>query len=536
VKLVTAQQMQAIDRRTIDGGLVPALVLMENAGAALAREALRLLRRPRGARVEILCGKGNNGGDGLVLARLLAREGVRVCVHLCHPATELSSDARANLSRLRRSKVSINVLKENLAASPAAEPVGRRPRPLLVAADVPGRRDSLASHLVRADLCVDALLGTGAARPLAPAYAGLVDLLNRTSRLTLAVDIPTGVDASSGALLGTAVWADVTVTFGLPKLGLAFHPGRERAGRIEVADIGFPAEVLGDRQNEWSWVDPAWARALLRPLQPTAHKYSRGTVLMVAGSSRFPGAAALAAEAALRTGAGMVHLVVPGSIRDLLEVQLREVIIHPCPEDSEGNCTDAVLDLASTLAKRCDALALGSGIQADDSVRRWMRELLATLALPAVVDADALLALPPPPHPAPRVATPHAGELARWLGLEARLDEKERVTTAAAAATRHQVVVVAKGAPSVVVTPAGEKRVNSTGHTGLATAGSGDVLGGMLGSLLAQGLEAPAAATLAVYLHGLAAELACEQSSPRSLLAGDLLPAIGLAYATLERG
>ena len=231
----------------------------------------------------------------------------------------------------------------------------------------------------------------------------------------------------------------------------------------------------------------------------------------------------------------MVHLVVPASIRGFLEVQLREVIIHPCPEDGEGNCTDAILDLASTLAKRCDALALGSGIQAGETVLGWMQQLLATLSLPSVVDAEALLALPLPPHPAPRLATPHAGELARWLGRGGRIEEEERVSAAAEAANRHDVVVVAKGAPSLVVTPAGEKRVNSTGHAGLATAGSGDVLCGMLGSLLAQRLEAADAATLAVYLHGLAAERACLETSPRSLMAGDLLPAIGRAYSFLEQ-
>ena len=541
MKLVTAQQMQEIDRRTIEGGLVPAQRLMENAGAAVAAEALCLLPRPRGARVEIVCGKGNNGGDGLVVARLLAAQGVRVGVHLAHAAAEASPESRANLRRLRGTDVEVHALPASLPAPTSCIDATRRPDRAPAAPTYPAarartaaRRLSCEDRLRRADLCIDALLGTGAARVLTPRYSALVGLLNQHSRRTLAVDVPSGIDASTGAILGTAVWADVTVTFGLPKLGLAFHPGRERCGRLVVADIGFPPAVLATVPSSWSWVEATWARRLLPCLVPTAHKYARGTLLVIAGSRPFPGAAALAAEAALRAGAGMVHLVVPGSIRDLLEIQLREVIVHSCPETDDGIASDGVLEVIAPLLGRCDAVALGSGIPAGPPVRDWMRRLLGQLTLPAVVDADAIQALPAPPHPAARVVTPHAGELARWIECDGRIEANDRVEKAAGAAARHDVVVLAKGAPTVVISPDGTRRVNGSGHAGLATAGSGDVLSGIVGSLLAQRVAASDAAALGAYLHGLAAEMACRGTSPRSLIAGDLLASIGTALHFLE--
>lgn len=537
MKLVTARQMQEIDRRTIDGGLVPALELMENAGHAAAREAVRLLGEPRGARVEIVCGKGNNGGDGLVVARLLAAAGADVRVHLTHPATELSPDANENLRRSEPLGVPTAVVPDTLPDPGALAAPSARPRP--ESAVGPPRAAAaestpLVASLRRAHLCVDALLGTGAERPLRGRLAGLVNLINHHSVRTLSIDVPTGVDASRGDILGTAVWADVTVTFGLPKLGLALHPGRARAGRLVVADIGFPSSVYETVSSDWEWVDDDLARALLPVVSPTVHKYSRGCLVVVAGSRQFPGAAALAAEAALRAGAGMVHLVAPGSIRDVLESQLREVIVHPAPEDEGGSCALATLETIRPLLERADALAIGPGVDGGAATRRWIAGLLDEVAVPVVIDADAVLAVPSPPHRGPRVVTPHTGELARWLGLPRDEVGANRIETAAVAARQHDLVVVAKGAPTVVTTPRGERRVNGSGNPGLATAGSGDVLTGLVGGLLAQGLGAADAATLAVYVHGLAADLATRTSSLRSLVAGDLLRYVGRAYAAIE--
>jgi NAD(P)H-hydrate epimerase len=230
----------------------------------------------------------------------------------------------------------------------------------------------------------------------------------------------------------------------------------------------------------------------------------------------------------------MVHLVTPSSIHDILETQLREVIVHAAPEDESGSCAESTLELIEPLVQRADAVAVGPGVGAAASVRAWIGRLLKDLPRPAVVDADAVLALPEPPHAAPRIVTPHAGELSRWLGMAGAKVAEAYIDIAANTARQRGAVVVAKGAPTVILSPAGERRVNASGNPGLATAGSGDVLSGLIGALLAQGLTATDAASLGVFLHGRAADIAICDSSPRSLVAGDIVRFLGRAYASLE--
>lgn len=526
--LVTAREMQAIDRRTIDGGHVASLDLMENAGRAVAEAALALLPVPAGSRLEIFCGKGNNGGDGLVAARILAEHDVQVRVHLTHAASSMSDDARANLARLDGRKILLQPLPE------AIEDPGRiddpRLRPRVVAASPP---DALAAAVHEADLCIDALLGTGATSDLQGRLAALVNLVNRWSRHTLAVDVPTGVDGDTGRVCGTAIWADLTVTLGLPKLGLALFPGRERAGRLEVADIGIPGDIVAELGPRRAYVDAGLAASLVPRLEPTAHKYRRGCVLVVAGSADFPGAAALAAEAALRAGAGIVHLAAPAPIRALLQAKLTEVIVHGLAAGEDGRLAPGALDATPAWIERADAAVVGPGLGDTPATLEAAGRFLRRFAKPAVVDADAVGVLAATSHPGPRLATPHAGELARWLGVE-RVEEADRARVALETAAARNVHVVAKGAPAFVATPAGQLYVNGSGNAGLGTAGSGDVLAGMLGGLLAQGLGAEAAAALGVYLHGRAADVAVRRGSPRSLVARDLLGALGEVWAEVE--
>jgi NAD(P)H-hydrate epimerase len=534
MRLVTAREMQQIDRATIDGGLVPSLVLMERAGQAAAREARSMLGSALGT-VEILCGKGNNGGDGLVVARALAEHGLPVRVHLTHAAEHLSADARANLERLAGLPVTVQQLPPTLAdPGPLLDP---RQRPGWAGSPpaVTGHAatDALGAELHGAALCVDALLGTGVAEPVRDRLASLIHLVNHHSRHTLAIDIPSGVDGSTGAVEGAAIWADRTVTFGLPKVGLVLFPGRERTGALCVADIGFPADVVEAVAPRRHWVEFGLARTFLPRLEPTAHKYTRGCVIVLAGSREFPGAAALASTAALRAGAGMVHLCVPQSMRALLQAKLTEVIVHGVPETAEGTAGKGTLEAMQPLLERADALAIGPGLGAVPATLSQVRQLLVDSPLPAVVDADAITAIPLTASRGSRIATPHAGELARWTGRPTRTD-MERLEAALDTATSNGIVVLAKGAPTFVAGPDGSVYVNSSGHAGLATAGSGDVLTGIVAGLLAQGVDAIQAASLAAFLHGRAAELATLDRAPRSLLAGDLLLALGTALAELE--
>src|SRR5262245_60159755 len=321
--------MQEIDRRTIDGGHVPSLVLMERAGRAAAGAVLDCLHRlarpgdPR--RVEVVCGKGNNGGDGLVLARVLAEHGVLVRVNLSHPPEALSPDARVNHRKLDGTAVEVRPVPETLPDLPPL--VDPRGRPGLGGGweTPPGAGPEAVEwfeSLREAAVCVDALLGTGVGDALRGRIASIVDAVNRCSRHTLAVDVPSGVDGDTGRVHGTSIWADRTVTLGLPKLGLALFPGRERAGQVDVADIGFPPSVVESIGPVREWVDAHTARLLLPRLEPEAHKYDRGCVVLLAGSRQFTGAAALAAMAALRAGAGIVHLAVPASLRPIFQTKL----------------------------------------------------------------------------------------------------------------------------------------------------------------------------------------------------------------------
>jgi len=534
VRLVTASEMQEIDRRTIAAGISVAQ-LMERAGSGVAAAADGLVGRPA-ARIEIFCGKGHNGGDGLVAARLLAARGHRVRVHLTHEPAHLAPETRVQFDRLAEAKVEMTTLAPLRDPGPILDPRAR-PKP----GDM-GRSDWVESSplgraIASADLCVDALLGTGAAEKLHPTIAAIVHWLHHASHRTLSVDIPSGVDATTGAVLGTAIWSDMTVTFGVPKLGLALEPGRERAGKVEVHELGFPAEILAavlSQSVERHWMDAATARTLIPRLDPSAHKYQRGCVVVVAGSRAFPGAAVLTAMAALRSGAGIVHLAAPSGIRSILQSKLTEVIVHELPETRDGTFAIGAAEPLSRILPGADAVAIGPGLGTQSETIEFARDFLAGLRIPAVVDADAIVALPGPPHAAERIVSPHAGELARWLDMRADDVARDRLGVARETATRTHAVVVAKGAPAVVATTGGILHVNRSGGPSLATAGSGDVLTGILAALLARGLEAANAARLGVFVHGLAGEFAAREHSVASVISSDLLDQIGPAFAAIS--
>ncbi len=535
VRLVTAAEMQEIDRRTIAAGIA-VTELMERAGSGIAAVVEELAARSA-ARIEIVCGKGHNGGDGLVAARHLVARGHRVRVHMTHDPTQLAPETRSQFDRLAGSKVDVMILPASLEdpgpiMDPRVRPKrGDTARPAWIESQPFGR--ALASS----DVCVDALLGTGAAKTLQASMAAIVHWIHHASSRTVSVDIPSGVDATTGAILGTAVWADTTITFGLPKLGLALEPGRERAGKLVLHELGFPAEIVAavlSRGVECHWMNAATARMLVPRLDPTAHKYQRGCVVVVAGSRAFPGAAVLSAMAALRSGAGIVHLAAPAGIRPILQAKLTEVIVHELPETPDGTVAADAAEPLSRLLARADAIAIGPGLGAQPETLSFVRNFLTTLRVAAVVDADAIAAMPAPPHLAERIVSPHAGELARWIGASTEDVIRDRLQVARDTARQAAAIVVAKGAPAITATPEGVLHVNGSGCAALATAGSGDVLTGILAALLARGLVAADAARLGVFLHGMAAELAVQEQSATSLIASDLLDSIGPAAARLD--
>ncbi len=504
MKIVTAQQMRELDRLAIEDRDIPSLRLMEAAGRAVAERAALLTEGTNHRPIAILCGRGNNGGDGLVAARHLAQLGRRVQVFLAAPRQEISGDAAANLTRLEAAGIAPTEVSDT-------EPVVRA--------------------CCGASLVIDALLGTGLSGKVRGLPGALIEALNDCGARVLAVDVPSGLDADSGEPLGLAVRAVETVTMGLPKIGLFLHPGVDYAGRVTVADIGFPADLVEQTPSVADLVDPSWVRVLLPQRRPSAHKGAFGRVLIIAGSVGMTGAACLCAQGALRVGAGLVTVGCPASLNDILEVKLTEAMTFPLPETYSRTLDTRALALILELAQEASVVAIGPGLSREPETAVLVRRLTARVEKPLVVDADGINALADAAmilegDHAPAVLTPHPGEMGRLMGVPTEKIQARRAHFAEAAAKRFRSTVVLKGACSVISDPGRSLVISPTGNPGMATGGTGDVLTGMVAGLIAQGLLPFEAAAAATYLHGLAGDIAAEKLGQASLPAGDLVEAL----------
>jgi NAD(P)H-hydrate epimerase len=445
-------------RRAEEAHQGPLAELMERAGTAVAEVVLRGFP----GRVTVVCGRGNNGGDGKVCARILREAGRDVTL---------------------------------------VEGVGDLGEP---------------------DVVVDALLGIGLEDAPREDAARMIELINASGCPVVAVDVPSGVNASTGEVSGIAVEATATVTFGAAKVGLAIAPGRFHAGSVQIAPIG-----LRPREHEHALV-PASALLEVPAKQTESTKYTAGSVLVVGGSRGLTGAPMLTALAAFRADAGYVAVAAPESTLPVLETTLLEVVKRPLPEDSAGRLLPRSIDAILAAAEKSDAVAIGPGLGRSDGTVELVRILLERLDLPLVLDADALWQLEPFVRAAPTVLTPHSGELARLLAVESREIEAHRLDAARRAASRFGSVVLLKGADTIVATPREGVLVAAYGTPALATAGSGDVLTGIVAAFLAKGMEARFAAAAGAVAHGVAAELVEPQ---RGAIASDLLPALQRALS-----
>jgi hydroxyethylthiazole kinase-like uncharacterized protein yjeF len=515
MKLVTASEMRELDRRAIQDLGIPSLVLMENAG----RTTYEILRRefpcPPGE-VAVVAGRGNNGGDGFVVARYLANAGIPVAVFLLGPRDQVSGDARVNLEILAHLGIAV------------AE--------VLTGADL----NPTLHRLAKAGLIVDALLGTGLNSPVTGLMAALIERLNHLRVKVLAVDIPTGLSADTGEVLGVALKAEVTVTYGWPKLGQVLPPGRDYVGRLWQVDISIPPHLA--REAPVSLAEAREMRALLPPRPFGSHKGTFGHLLLLAGSVGKTGAAALAAEAALRAGAGLVTLGVPASLNDILEVKLTEAMTLPLPEAAGTRALGvAALKPIMEFLDEKFTLALGPGIGTHPETRELVARLVRDRAGPMVIDADGLNSLAGAPAglkgaAGPRILTPHPGEMARLVGVSTPEVQARRLDLARETAVKFGVTLVLKGAQTVVAAPDGRASLNSTGNPALASGGTGDVLTGLIGGFLAQGLTPWDAARLGVYLHGLAADFFVRHNGERGMIAGDLLAVLPQMLTEFSQG
>ncbi len=511
-RLVTGREMAQIDQRAIRECGIPGAELMGRAGARVVEAIHQRWEGLEDLEVAVVCGKGNNGGDGFVAGRLLRQAGARVRVFLAAQRSAVQGEALHHLEQMEEAGLQAIPLSEDLSVLNAA--------------------------LAQADLVVDALLGTGTRGAPRPELGRLIEQLNQAGRPVVAVDLPSGLEADTGQVPGACVRAALTVTFGLPKIGQLFYPGKGFCGTLEVADIGLPPAAT---QGGTTFLLTGEGVAGLLPRRPgDAHKGSCGLAVVVAGSAGMTGAAALAADSALLAGAGKVILGAPASLNDILEAKLTEVMTRPLPEVRKRRCLSRrALGEVLSLLEGADCLALGPGLGRYRETAELVRRLVQRAELPMVLDADGLNAFAGCAgllRGRPLVLTPHAGEFARLTGTEVRAVLADPLGAARRFALEHGLTLVLKGAPAVVALADGRTLVNPTGNPGMATAGSGDVLTGLIAGLMAQGLRGEEAACAGVYLHGAAGDLARKHRGEWGLKAGDISQAIPEAFLAVASG
>lgn len=528
MRVLTADQMREVDRLTSERFKVPGLLLMENAAARTVEALEQSLGPVSGKRVLVVCGRGNNGGDGAAIARQLSARSALVDCLLLGRVEDARGDARANFEAARSLAKSSDSHFRFVEIND----------PEQLAKEFPAR-----AH----DCLVDAVFGTGLTRAAAGIYEEAIDLLNGRGRdaPVISVDLPSGLNADSPALIGPAVRARMTVTFTSAKVANILPPASDHNGALVVVDIGSPRELIDSAGSRLSCVEPSMITLWLRESRrrPDANKGDAGKVLVIAGSRGKTGAACLAGAGAMRAGAGLVTVAAPESSQPVIASRLLvECMTEPLAETSGGSVSREASGRALELASARDVVAIGPGLgSGDDSTRTFVRDVVARRERPMVIDADGLNALAPwkdEPKGSPGlplIVTPHPGEMARLVGRPIEEVVNNRVEVARDFATTRSVVVVLKGSRTVIAAPDGEVYVNPTGNSGMATGGTGDVLTGICAALLAQKSGDPVGAAIAaVYLHGLAGDIAASRVGVRALIASDI--AANLGHAFIEAG
>jgi ADP-dependent NAD(P)H-hydrate dehydratase / NAD(P)H-hydrate epimerase len=537
MKVVTADEMRDIDRKTIEEYGVPGVVLMERAGLAVASRIKEIFGRKR---VLVICGSGNNGGDGFVVARNLNKEGWDVKVFLTSMPENLKGDALIQYKTAAKSGVAISRVEELLTHH--------------------------SSLITRHSIFVDALLGTGLSKNIAGTLSEIIRVVNNVNVPIVSIDIPSGISSDNGQIMGQAVRADYTITFGLPKRGHLLYPGAEYTGKLFIEDIGFPEELLRSDRLNVELLTKEEVSSLLPQRRRYSNKGDYGHVLIIAGSRGKTGAALMAAKACLRSGAGLVTIGVPESLADIFQSRVTEEMTLVLPDKVDGTLSEkaagAILDF---LKERADVVAIGPGIGVTAGIKRLMKTLIQHSTAPLVIDADGINSLQGEKglfskSKVPIILTPHPGEMARLLqrsaerthqsapppiphprgGVKSTISEllnkieQGRINTSLSFAKEAEIYLVLKGVPTVIASPAGRAYVNSTGNPGMATAGTGDVLTGMISGFLGQGLKALDASILGVYMHGLAGDIAATEKGSYSLIATDIIDNLPAAFHSLK--
>jgi len=507
MKTASVEQIQRLDRRTIHEFGISGLELMERAGKAAIREIEKFCRDLRKRSVAVFAGKGNNGGDGFVIARLLSGRKINVTVYLLVPPSELRGDARTNYLRLK------GVVVRLITGTADLEFAGK--------------------EVSKAGLIIDAISGTGFKGKFAGINAEAVKLINNSGRKVVSVDVPSGINCDTGVVDGPAVRADMTVTFELPKTGLLLYPGAEYAGKVVTTSIGIPETLIKEEKINVELIEERMVAECLPGRSSDCHKGTAGRVLAIAGSAGMTGAGLLACRSALRTGSGLVYWALPESLYVIPAIKIPEVISEPMPETSGALDRKARKEIFR-IAEKADVCLIGPGLGQNRETGLLVKDIIAGLRIPAVIDADGLNLIAKDPGVLKKcrsslILTPHPGEMSRLTRIPMKQIQVRRIEIARSFAQKYRVTLVLKGAHTVIAGKSGEVYINPTGNPGMATAGSGDVLSGIIASLVGQGLKPEPAAFCGVYLHGLSGDILSEKLGDRGMLAGDLIEKIPIA-------
>ncbi len=516
MKLLTASEMRELDRQAIEEYKLPGIVLMENAGLVTADQIDERFAELWPGPVLIVAGKGNNGGDGYVIARHLMNRGWDVSVLVLAAHETISGDARINLDVLTRSFAELYFAEDGDALFSVLDVI-----------DAPA-------------LIIDALLGTGLLSEVKGLYAEVINWINGAEVPVVAVDLPSGIDASNGQLRGPAVYADLTVTFAEAKVGQVLRPASDYVGDLIVVDIGIPVQLSDQHPVHHFYVDAQMARSLVPYRPESGHKGTFGHLLTIAGSTGKTGAAVLTSEAGLRVGARLSTLACPASLNPIFEVKLTEVMTALLA-DQDGEIVHGALAGALQVCLDKQAVVIGPGLGTGAGTHALVEGLLGQVSQPIVLDADGLNVLGGSldtlrKRTGATVLTPHPGEMARLLGCTVAQIEADRLGAAAGFARDYGVVLLLKGAPTVIATPEGKIFINGSGNPLLASGGTGDVLAGLIGGLLCQGCAPDVAAVLATFLHGAAADRLAEENGESGILASELLKMIPVTKHLLIQG
>jgi len=513
--LVTANEIQKMDRSTIESFGLPGRILMENAGRGATQFFLEHFKDAVNKKIGVIAGRGNNGGDGFVIARYLVQRGISVTVYLLTERQKVSGDAAANLKLL----------------PPLEVPVIEIPD-----AETFSSHKTAMRHVA---IWIDAILGTGLKSDVKGFFRDVIEFINQTNKPVFAVDMPSGLNSDTGRPCGSCVRADATATFAFAKTGHFLFPGADYTGNLKIIDIGIPPYIANDVGPLQYLLTPNLIRAVFHPRPSDVHKGHTGHLLVIAGSPGKTGAAAMTATSAMRAGAGLVTLGIPVSLNPVLETQVMEVMTDPLPETVQGLLGEAsfnrIMDLLSD--KKC--LAIGPGIGTAPETKMLFKHLLQKNNKPVVIDADGLNILSDHTEilkdlDAPVVLTPHPGEMARLMRTTSADVQKDRIQCARNFAEKFNVHVVLKGARTVVAHPDGRVFINPTGNPGMASGGMGDVLTGVIAGFIAQGHSPELAAHAGVYLHGAAADSLAKNKGPFGYLATDVMTTLPEAVKTLS--